>query len=313
MSGTSGSLLQKSQLCFVSTRTSQNPTPVNDLEISTFMGNRSNFYGGYSISSVCVENNFFNVTSKQTRLVFIFDSELHPLQTLDLYVEPNFYEYNQLKETIASAMQKVISDTVQLPNDFWTYNAELSPIKFQDHDDKYNLQQYGRMICPTVDFSNVVGGNTDYNYSIRIAPVEAVGITVSPLSEVLGFIKNSWSVVGGPPDYNNSTTTFDGSEVASDLHILDRHSMLYLHSEALKHNSTYDGKGSTNNMIQVLHNGENYGDFINFRDEMGTYEPHFIFAQVRDLSVIDFSLRDERGELLETPTNNLHVIFRLFY
>lgn len=300
MSGTSGALLQKSQLCYVSTRTSQNPSPVNDLDISTFMSNRSNFYGGFSISAICVENNFFNVTSKQTKLIFLFYDDTGAQHLLDLYLEPNFYDFTQMKAIIAEGMKQVIT-TYCNQNGINVPDFVAHPLEFGDHDSKYNGQSYGRIICPT--YAN--------EYAIRIIPFEEGIIGAqSTLSEVLGFIKTSWTY---NRSYDGVEVQADGFITASDFHSLDRHSMLYLHSEALKHNSTYDGKGSTTNMIQVVHNGEEYANFVNYKDEMSTYEPHFIFSQVRDLSVIDFSLRDEKGELLETPTNNLHIVFRLFY
>lgn len=266
MSGTSASVLQKNRLCYVSTLTSTNPKPNNDLDISTFMANRSNFYGGFSISHISCQNNFFNVTSKQTILNYTYKGNLYTLN-----IQPGYYYLDNLV--------KVVLEQIELNPNF----DVLVPVNLL-----YDVKQND-------------GG---------LSTLECVGFQITPsltnLAWVLGFEEQVYTKIG-------SSAPTNGFIYASDYHKLDRHSVLYLHSLALKQNTSFSGNGATSNFVQLIHNSEDYGGTAKYDDPGSPHDPQFIFDSVRDLAIIDFTIRDSKGELLETPTNNLHIVFRLFY
>lgn len=270
MSGTSKVPLQQHRLCYVSTLTSTNPKPINDLDIQTYMQNRSSFYGGFSVSHVSAKNNFYNVTSKQTTLLIRYDS-----QDAKVIVSAGFYYLENL-------IVKIVEGIKSLP----IYNPLLEPDITYD----VSLNDGGEVFLETVNF--------------EIYPSQEN--SDSTLSWVLGFEEISFIRIG-------ESTLLDGRRFASDYNKLERHSVLYLHSLALKQNTSLAGNGKTSNFIQTIHNSEDFGGTAKYDSVETATQPQFVFDSVRDLTLVDFSLRDSYGELLETPTNNLHIVFRLFY
>jgi hypothetical protein len=270
MSGTSKVPLQQHRLCYVSTLTSTNLKPQNDLDIQTYMQNRSSFYGGFSISHVSIKNNFYNVTSKQTTLVFRYNN-----QDAVINVPSGYYFLDNL-------ITKILDGIKSLP----IYTTSLVPNIIYDVSQNDGLDVF----LETVNF--------------EIYPSQED--SKSTLSWVLGFEELSFSRIG-------ASTLLNGRRFASDYNKLERHSVLYLHSLALKQNTSFSGNGKTSNFIQTIHNSEDYGGSATFDAVEAATEPQFIFDSIRDLTLIDFSLRDSYGDLLETPTNNMHVVFRLYY
>lgn len=270
MSGTSKVPLQQHKLCYVSTLTSTNPKPQNDLDIQTFMQNRSSFYGGFSISHVSAKNNFFNVTSKQTILCIRYNN-----QDATITVPAGYYFLENLIVKVVDAIKSLpIYNTLIIPN-----------ITFDDSQNdgvEIFLETQNFEIYTSLENSN------------------------STLAWVLGFEEPSFMRIG-------ESVIKNGRVYASDYNKLERHSVLYLHSLALKQNTSLSGNGKTTNFIQTIHNSEDFGGTAKYDAVEPASEPQFIFDSVRDLTIIDFSLRDSYGELLETPTNNLHIVFRLFY
>lgn len=270
MSGTSRIPLQQHKLCYVSTLTSTNFKPQNDLDIQTFMQNKSSFYGGFAISHVSAKNNFYNVTSKQTTLLIRYDN-----QDTQISVPAGYYFLDNL-------ITKVLDAITALP----IYNPLIIPDIVYDDTQNDGIEVFLEAV----------------NFQIYTSQENPQ----SSLAWVLGFEEPTFTRIG-------ENNVKNGRIYASDYNKLERHSVLYLHSLALKQNTSFSGNGKTSNFIQTVHNSEDFGGTAKYDAVESSNQPQFIFDSVRDLTIIDFSLRDSYGEILETPTNNLHVVFRLFY
>lgn len=295
MSGTSKGPLQNNKLIYVATSTSQHPNPRNDLEISTFMSNRGNFYGGYSIGQVSVQNNFYNVSTQQCGMRVRFPT-LNPAVFSSAYisVSPGQWFVDDLcQEIIKLVRQKCIDGGFPIPPEFKLEAAGPQDLRLVSTNFTIFHEFWSEWL--TVDASN-------HGLSTLLGFVgEGHNMSFQDFPETPFWINDPLSVV------------VPLQTRAKNLNNLNRFQTLYLHSNSLKHDTSFESDGKTSSFIHAFHNNEDVNGWVNFSDEMGMYQPHFKFSSIRELSVIDFYLTDEKGVLLETLTNNLQVVFRLFY
>lgn len=290
MSGTSLQPIQNNRLLYVSTSTSKLPNPENDLEIGTFLANRGNFYGGYSICEVSFINNFYNVTHDQCRMScrVLHNGMIHdPL----IIVKPGQWYIDDLCAEIISQLNSYAAN-IGLVNPGFVLDR-VGP-----HDSRLKSTNF-YIYCETWD-----------------------GFQGSKLSTLLGFVQAlnptghsdmSFQDFSNTPFISNNLYNTPLETYARLNHKLDRYPMVYLHSNALKHDTSYASDGKTTNMIQAIPNLSDLGDYVHYTNEVGILQPHFIFSQIRELSQIDFILTDEKGKLLECIDNNLQIVLRLFY
>lgn len=293
MSGTSLTPLQNNRILTVSTTTSKLPVPENALDIGTFLSNRGNFYGGFSICEVSFINNFYNVTHEQC----ILYCRLFHNNTIidhDVKVKPGQWYLNDLINEIISQL-----------------NARAVREGWTDHP--------GFLLQPVGPHDTRLKSTNFFIYNEKWANLSPPG----KLATLLGFVP---AIDAQFPyfdmsfqDFTNTPiipNTLDNNNLQTYARLnpsLDRYSMVYLHSNALKHDTSYASDGKTTNMVQAIPNKSDFGEYVHYSNELGIVQPHFIFSQVRELSQIDFYLTDETGKLLECVDNNLQIVVRLFY
>lgn len=288
MSGTSITPLQNNRLLTVSTTTSKLPVPENAVDIGTFLSNRGNFYGGYSICEVSFINNFYNVTHEQTSMncrVFHNNMIHDPM----ISVKPGQWFLNDLITEIIAQL-----------------NAFALLVGWTDHPGFF-LEQVG-------PHDTRLKSTNFFIYSEKWP-----GFSNGKLATLLGFVSNNDPYDMSFQDFPNTPlilNNIDNNNLQTFARFqngLDRFSMVYLHSNALKHDTSYASDGKTTNMVQAIPNNSDFGDYVHYSNELGILQPHFIFSQVRELTQIDFYLTDETGKLLECVDNNLQIVVRLFY
>lgn len=295
MSGTSRQPLQNSRLLYVSTTTSKLPVPENDLDIGTFLSNRGNFYGGYSICEVSFINNFYNVRNNECGMsIKIFRSDNNTEVYEFMKVKPGQWYIDDLCADIVKQITDFCVNIGYITHPVF----KLEPVG--PHDTR--LKSTNFYIFPS-----------DYGTTEQ---------AVSGLATVLGFVlaenptniyDMSFQDFPTTPLIKNEIINIQLATYARLHHKLDRYSMVYLHSNALKHDTSYSSDGKTTNMVQAIPNNNDFEGFVHYSNELGITQPHFIFSQVRELSQIDFMLTDETGQLLQCVDNNLQIVLRLFY
>lgn len=292
MSGTSITPLQNSKLLSVSTSTSKLPVPENAVDIGTFLSNRGNFYGGYSICEVSFVNNFYNVTHEQRSM---WCRVFHNNTIIDVHivVNPGQWYLDDLSTEIISQL-----------------NARAVSEGWIDHPE-FLLQPAGPNDTRLKSTNFFIYNEKWANFSSgKLATL--LGF-VPAVDAQFPYFDMSFQDFSNTPIITNNLDNNNLQTYARLNHSLDRYSMVYLYSNALKTDTSYASDGKTTNMVQAIPNKSDFGEYVHYSNELGIVQPHFIFNQIRELSQIDFYLTDETGKLLECVDNNLQVVVRLFY
>lgn len=127
----------------------------------------------------------------------------------------------------------------------------------------------------------------------------------SLLSLTLGFVDATVIQLTGP--------VLDGYLYASQENRLLWNQVVYLHSNNLKSGNSLTSSGVNSNVVAVIPLNADYGSPVYLTDHVAASYPHHLFNNRKDITDIDFSLRDGDDNILECSNNNLVIIMRLFY
>jgi hypothetical protein len=211
----------------------------------------------------------------------------------------NFYNVTSKKNTLKVLIPNNLN--VEEP-----YTIIIEPGYYFHTDVAETIKTKVKEIQPSGNYDmNVISFN---NFKYKTEGFKIVPYIVdrtSTLSLILGFVDETVIQIAGP--------VLDGYQYASQENRLNWNQIAYLHSYNLKSGNSLTSTGTNSNIVAAIPLDTGIGSPVFLTDHVAVTFPHHLFHNRKDITDIDFSLRDIDNNIMECSNNNVVIILRLFY
>jgi hypothetical protein len=215
----------------------------------------------------------------------------------------NFYNVTSKKNCLKLSIQTNLTN----PNTYEALTIFIEPGYYFIDDLLYVIKQ--KILNHNALYSFVsldiapLYDNKIYTTRIKITPYEVD--TTSTLSNLLGFIKASWYTI-------SDNVLKNGYNFASNEHsLLYQNQVAYLHSTKLKSGNSLNGYGDPSSVVAVVPVDSDIGSSVYYIDQDAA-NVHHLFSTKREITEIDFELRDKENNIFECSNNHFVIVIRLF-